>query len=142
VLHLLHPALVHLSVAFLGVGGACEAWAILRHRPGVERWAGVLVVVGTLSLLPTIVTGYLAKNSVDLPASAVGDLELHERLGLTLAGVFVASQFWKAWGGGRISPRYRTWYAALLLAGVVVLVVGAVLGGELVYGHGVGVNSS
>jgi uncharacterized membrane protein len=137
--HLFHPALVHLSVAFLVAGGLCEAGGILGRRAALERFGATLVVVGTLSLLPTIVTGFLAKNSIDLPADAADDLELHERLGLTAAGVFVAVQFWRAWGRGRVSPGQRTAYALVVLAGVVLVVAVAVVGGEMVYVHGVGV---
>ena len=61
-LHLFHPALVHFSVAFLIAGGVLEAWGILTRRAGPEKFGAVLVLAGTVSLLPTVVAGTLAAN--------------------------------------------------------------------------------
>lgn len=137
-LHLFHPALVHFSVAFLVGGGVSEAWGILARRANLERFGAALVLVGTFSLLPTVVTGVLAGNTVDLPTGVEDDLLLHERIGLVVLGVFLVSQFWKAWGGGRVPGGQRRPYAFYLLAGVALVIFGAYLGGEMVYGHGVG----
>lgn len=138
-LHLLHPAFVHFSVAFLLVGGICEGIGILWARPGVERFGAALVLVGTASLLPTVGTGFLAANTVALPAGAHDLLEVHERVGLSVLGLFVASQFWKAWARGRIPDPQRWAYALVVLAGVVLVGYGAFVGGKMVYGEGVGV---
>ena len=138
-LHLFHPALVHLSVAFLIAGGVSEAWGILARRRGPERFGAVLVLAGTVSLLPTVVTGSLAANTVDLPPGAKDSLVLHERIGFVILGVFLVSQFWKAWDRGRVPDGQKRAYALFLLAGVMLVVFGAYLGGEMVYGYGVGV---
>jgi uncharacterized membrane protein len=138
VLHLLHPALVHFSVAFLIAGGTCEAWGIFGRRAGLERFGATLIVAGTLSLLPTIVAGLLAKNSIVVAPDAAGDLELHERLGFTLAAVLLLSQFWKAWRGGRLHGSERAGYVALVLLGLGLVVAVAWVGAEMVYEHGVG----
>ena len=102
-LHLFHPALVHFSVAFLVTGAVCEALGIFKGREGLEKFGGTLVLLGTASLLPTLVTGFLAKNSIELPTGAAAVVELHERLELTGSALFLGSQFWKAWGGGRLA---------------------------------------
>jgi uncharacterized membrane protein len=139
VLHLFHPALVHFSVALLVAGSVSEVWGILGRREGAERFGATLVLIGTVSLLPTIVTGLLAKNSIVVPAGGVDDLELHERLGFVLAAVFLLSQFLKAWRGGRLSTTERKVYVIILLVGVAMVIASAVIGAELVYEHGLGV---
>jgi uncharacterized membrane protein len=138
-LHLFHPAMVHFAVAFLIVGGVGEAWGMLAGRERLARFAGVLVVIGTTSLIPTIVTGYLAANTVELGDAARPVLDAHERNGIFLLGVFVAALFWKGWNRGEIPRAQRPWYAILLLVGVLLAVYSALLGGDLVYNKGVGV---
>jgi uncharacterized membrane protein len=138
-LHLFHPAMVHFSVAFLIVGGAGEACGLFADRERLVRFGGTLVVIGTLSLIPTIVTGYLAANTVVLSDDARPVLDAHERNGVLLLGLFVATLFWKGWTRGRIPRSQRPWYAILLLLGVLLAAYSALLGGELVYSKGIGV---
>jgi len=139
VLHLFHPALVHFSVAFLVTGAVCEALGILKAREGLERFGGTLVLLGTVSLLPTLVTGFLARNSIAIPPGAADAVALHERLELIASALFLGSQFWKAWGGGRLAAGQRLPYALVLLLGVLVVVAGAATGGHMVYRLSVGI---
>lgn len=138
-LHLFHPALVHVAVSFLALGSLCEAAGILARREGGERLGGALVLLGTASLVPTVLTGYLAVNSISIPAGAADVVARHERLALVLLAFFLALVLWKAWGRGAVHPSWRVSYAAALLAGAALTAWTAWLGGEMVYLHGVGV---
>ena len=138
-LHLFHPALVHVTVAFLVVGGLTELSGIALRREGARLFGGILVGLGAVSLLPTILAGYLAVNSLTLtPAGehAAGD---HERLGLMTLGAFLPLLVMKAWGRGRPPERLRAVYALGLAAGVALAVATAFEGGTMVYTLGVGV---
>jgi uncharacterized membrane protein len=137
--HLFHPALVHFSVAFVVFGGTCEGvgqW--LRHERLV-RWGSSLLLVGLASLVPAIASGYLAANTLSLPGGTEPLLAAHERTAWFLLGLLLASQFWKAWCGGRIAPPLDRVYALVLLAVVALAGYGAFLGGRMVYAHGIGV---
>ncbi len=140
-LHLIHPVLVHATVAFLIVGGLVEAYAIARRHASAERFGSVLVVLGTVSLLPTIAAGFLAENSLTLSAAAADAVEDHERLGLLVLGVFLPLLLLKAWGRGRPRERWRGLYAAGLMVGVALAVAAAYVGGLMVYRLGVGVTT-
>ena len=140
-LHLFHPPLVHVTVAFLVVGGLVEAVAIARRRADAERFGGVLVVLGTVSLLPTIAAGFLAENALTLSAAAEEAVDDHERFGLLVLGVFLPLLLMKAWGRGRPPERLRGLYAAGLLVGVALAVAAAYVGGLMVYRLGVGVTA-
>jgi len=139
VLHLIHPALVHFSVALLIVGGLLESWGLLRVDDAAARGGGRLVVAGTLFLFPTIVTGYIAANTVDFTDPALVVLDAHERNGVILLMLFCGLLFWKGWLRGRPAGRQRVIYAVALLVGVALTIYSALLGGELVYVHGTGV---
>lgn len=137
-MHLVHPALLHFSVAFLIVGGLVEALGILRKKPEAERFGAILFLAGVGSLVPTVASGFLAANSVDLPSGAASVLDRHEALGLVLLGVSMALALWKAWGRGTIAAPQRTAFAVALLVAVGLTVLTAFFGGALVYGEGVG----
>jgi len=138
-LHLIHPVLVHATVAFLIVGGLVEAYGVVRRVVGAERFGGILVVAGTIALVPTIVAGFLAENSLSLSPAGGEAVDDHERLGLLVLGVFVPLLLMKAWGRGRPPERFRGLYAAGLLVGVGLAVAAAYVGGLMVYELGVGV---
>jgi len=141
-LHLVHPVFVHFSAAFLVAGAIVEALAIFAGRERIERFGAVLVLAGTVSLVPTVAAGYLAQNVLDVPAGAGDLLWRHERVGLGILAVFLASQLWKAWFRGRVPVGQRTLYACVVLLGAALVAYGAFLGGEMVYGLGVGVKGA
>jgi len=137
--HLIHPVMVHFTVAFLLVGAVGEACGLLRSREGLAGVCSRLTLIGTLSLLPTIVSGVLAVNTFDVRPSASGVLDLHEAGAVATVIVFVGLHFWKGWVGGTLSAGQQKGYAWLLLFGAALVVYGALLGGELTYFNGAGV---
>ena len=137
---LLHPAVVHFPLALLVLGTLCEAGGLLAARRALSRFGGRLVVVGTLFLLPAIVTGYLAANSVALTGQALRVLERHELMAWVIGGWFLACLFWKGWMRGKIGAGQRVPYALALLVGTALVIYGALRGGELVFAFGVGVS--
>lgn len=141
-MHLAHPPLVHFAVAFLLTGAVVEAWGILAARERVERFGGILVLVGTGWLVPTVASGFLAVNSVTLDDASRTVAENHERMGLVVLAVFLGLALWKAWHRGTVPPSQRRLYAGSLLVATAVVVATALLGGALVYEHGVGVAPS
>ena len=138
-LHLIHPVLVHATVTFLVVGGLVEAYGIGLRRASAERFGGALVVLGTMLLVPAIVAGFLAENSLTLSVAAGEAVDDHERLGLLVLGVFLPLLLMKAWGRGRAPERWLWLYAAGLIVGVGLAVAAAYVGGFMVYELGVGV---
>ena len=138
-LHLVHPALVHPTITFLIVGGLVEAYGIARRRESAERFGGALVVLGTIALIPTIVAGFLAENSLTLSTVAAEAVDDHERFGLIVLGIFVPLLVVKAWGRGRPPERWRGLYAAGLVLGAAAAAAAAYVGGFMVYELGVGV---
>ena len=140
-LHLIHPVLVHFSVAFLVVGGAVEAIGILRRLPVWQRMGSTASLLGVGFLVATVASGFLAANSVPLPADAYADLEDHERAGLILMGGWLLLVLWKAWHRGTLPETQAKPFAAIVMIAVVFTLWVAYLGGHLVYHLGVGVNA-
>ncbi len=138
-LHLFHPALVHLSVAFVVTGALVEAWGLWTGRATPARWGSSLLIVGLITLVPTIASGYVAANTVRVPPGGTALLDAHERNGWILLFLALGSQFWKAWCGGRVPERQQPAYAALLVTVAALTAYSAWLGGQMVYVQGIGV---
>jgi uncharacterized membrane protein len=138
-LHLFHPAFVHFSVAFILAGGGAEVWGLATGRETARRWGAVLVLVALGSLVPTLASGYLAGNTVEIADGARPLLEAHERNAWILLALLFGTQFWKAWRGGRLGDAERWLYVVVMTAIVLLTAYGAWLGGRMVYGYGVGV---
>ena len=140
-MHLIHPALVHFSVAFLVAAVLLEGLGILLRRQPWERARAALVLAGTISMAPTVIAGFESQNSVAGFNGATADVQLHERFGLVLFGLFAALMMWKGWNQGRLPEDQKPLYAVLVLAGVILTMATAWFGGHLVYGYGIGVTS-
>ena len=138
-LHLLHPAFLHFSVAFVTVGGVCEVAGLLSRREAWARFGGTLLLVGLASLVPTMVSGYLAANTVVVADEGQALLDGHELNGWILLGLLLGAQFWKAWCRGQFGPAQGKLYAAWIAAVVFFALRAAWLGGQMVYFQGVGV---
>lgn len=138
-IHLLHPASVHFTIAFLLAGSVAEAFGIFSSRERVERWGGACVLLGTGFVVVSVVTGFLAENSIVHPPGSSADIERHERLGMITLTVYLVALFWKGWDRGRVRESVRPLYAVYVLAAAMLVCVTSWLGGELVYVHGAGV---
>jgi len=142
-IHLIHPAFVHFSIAFLVFGALSEAVGILGRRERIARFGNTLVLLGTATLPLALITGYMAANSLERqPVEAAALLWRHERNGWLVLGLFFGSQFWKAWNRGRLPGAQRYLYCVLVLGAAAFIVYSGYLGAEMVYGHGIGVSDA
>lgn len=138
-LHLIHPVLVHFGVALVATGVLLESYGLLVDKEAARRFGGPLWGAGTVLLVAVIASGYLAANTIELPAGADEVLSDHERQGWILLAVLVLLQFWKGWHRGRLPEGQQRWYALALGLAAGLVFYSALLGGRLVYGFGVGV---
>ncbi len=137
--HLLHPAVVHFSIAFLVAGAVIEAVGALGGRPAAARFGTLLLALGTVSVIVTLATGYLAANTLDIPAAAKATFDAHERNGWIVLALFGLGFFWKAMYRGELPPTQAKLHAVYSLAAAAFVIYSAYLGAELVYDHAVGV---
>lgn len=147
--HPLHPIAVHLPVVLL-VGGVLvdivSAWLVAWRRAGFFH-----LVLGTAGALAALLTGGLDARSV--PAGgAYPMLRSHTLFAIlaTLAfGLMAVGRIYFRIHHGRsgapgdpegtVPAGRAAAYFALAAAGVALMVATGFTGGELVYGHGVGI---
>lgn len=129
--HPLHPVLTDITVGAWSLAGLFDWIALFGGGKEAERAADTLTVIGTVSALPTAVSGVADYSTIPKPAMSAGTLHgLANTVGLLLYVLSLRAR--------RNGDRRR----GIVLSSIasVVLVVSAWLGGELVYRHKVGVN--
>jgi len=142
----IHPMVVHFPIAIAFLLLAAEIMAVLRPGDAFYDRAGLwLYALELVSLVAAALAGVVSAHDA-LPQRGVqAMLEVHKRdavlTGLAFSGAFVL-RVWR-----RLSGRRRRrpvggpslFSFALQIAGTVMLVVTASLGGSMVYDHGLGV---
>jgi uncharacterized membrane protein len=134
-----HPVLVHLPIALLFSYVVAALLALATGRESLRHAAAWMLYFGTLGAAATVATGLLAAGSVEHDESVHELMEAHERFGLAVLGLAVLLSLWNLW----FRRRDSAWARALEFVGglglLLLVSLGADLGGMMVYGHAVAV---
>ncbi len=140
-IQLLHPKLVHFTVALLITAAFCEGLRLVTRRDifgEVARWN---CIFGGLAAIVTFISGNLAEGHVIIAGGAREVFETHETFGyitLILAILVMIRQVTPV----PLRRKLQSIYLVLLAAVVISISVGAYNGGRLVYDFGVGVKTA
>jgi uncharacterized membrane protein len=134
----LHPMLVVFPLALLVVSVLLDGMA--RWKPSLLSSARLTLFLGTLGALVATITGVIAHLPYEGTA-VMSFIDQHEMSAIITTLLFLALSIWRVLLLRRGKDVGGTWlYAALSLVGLIALVVTGGLGGNLVFGHGVGVS--
>ena len=136
-----HPFLVHFAIGLLLIAPAADVFGLLLRREALlytGRWATLL---GAGFAVLAVASGWGAEARLGTH-SAAGEalLHLHEVLGYVAAALWLPIAAWRTASKLALPLRARTLYLAAAFAAAAVLTVETVLGGALVYRHGVGLS--
>ena len=144
----LHVVLIHFPIAFICVAPFFDLGCLIfRDRVWLDRAATLLYVMGTIGAGAAYIAGERAAKALsDLSPAAESALADHENLAtLTLIALAIVSlvRIWVSWLS-RDDRRIRVGLFRLVaipvaLVGLALLASTADRGGNLVYGHGLGV---
>jgi nitrite reductase/ring-hydroxylating ferredoxin subunit/uncharacterized membrane protein len=129
--HPLHPVLVSLPLGSWSVTTLCDLLALNTEDPTMERAADITLAVGLVGALGSAVTGFTQWGDTDSTDRRVG--LLHGLLNGGITVLYTASAILRRTGQRRTA-------IALSTVGYLTVIFSAYLGGELVYGKGIGVN--
>jgi uncharacterized membrane protein len=137
----IHPMLVHFPIAFFSVFFVLDVIGTLAKKPhwrGVASW---LLYFGTAAAVFTVIAGFIAANSVAHGGNVHAIMERHEHIGVSVLCLGVLLSFWRAKIGILMAGGANHFFLLLaaLLCGL--MVVGADLGGLMVYKYGVAVQT-
>ncbi len=133
----IHPLLVHFPIAFFSTFFLLDLVGKLANNSNIRGVASWLLYLGTVSALFTVGAGVLAASSVPHGGNVHEIMERHEHIGLFILGLATLLSVWRirTFAGGVV---FLTLSALL----VVLLVLGADLGGLMVYKYGVAVEAA
>jgi uncharacterized membrane protein len=139
----IHPAIVHLPIAFVllsVIADFCARFTTLEPRRARFRLLGFwTLVAGLAGGVLTIAAGYLDMNRASLAPETHEFVDLHLTLGWILAGLLTVLTAW----------RWLIWHRGQMTINTSYLVMGALVlgltlfqgwyGGEMVFSYGAGV---
>ncbi len=138
-IHKLHPLLVHFPIGLLFISLVFYLFAAAKKSKGAELAALSNLITGTLLSYGALYSGILAEHAVQHSGPVHEFVELHEKLGWGVAGIFTILSLWGFIAykrpGGKVIPLFLV----LFLIGGIVLGLQGYLGGYLVYDAAVGV---
>jgi len=150
-----HPLFVHFPIALLLATLVLDVVVLAGRRKAAdgsekrllcEACSGAVLLLAALGGLAAVATGFLAEDAVEAmstDAELHTLLERHETAALVTFGIALALAVWRLVGRLRLPGGPVRWvYLGLLLAACVLVGVTGHLGGSMVYGHGVGVQTS
>jgi uncharacterized membrane protein len=136
----IHPVLVHFPIAFLSIFFLVDIVACLAKKPQWRDVASYLLYFGAVSAVFTVIAGYAAAYSVQHNDIVHAIMELHEHFGVSVLVLAVSLSLWRLKNGGIIAGGSNTFF--LILSGLMfaLMVLGADLGGLMVYKYGTAVD--
>lgn len=138
----IHPMLVHFPLAFLSIFFVLDLVGTLAKKQHWRNVASWLLYFGTVAAAFTVVAGFIAANTVAHGEEVHEIMERHEHFGISVLSLAVLLSAWRWKTGGVIRGGANSFF--LILAGFlcVVMLLGADLGGLMVYKYGVGVDAA
>ncbi|QSA95728.1 DUF2231 domain-containing protein [Methylococcus sp. EFPC2] len=136
-----HPMIVHFPIALLVTFFALDIASLVLRRPALRSAADWTLYLGAISAVAAVGAGLFAESIVPHGQAIHETMEWHKRIGISIAGLALVLALWRALGHGLRSSMARALHFFLAALMVVLIGVVADLGGYMVYGHGVGVQS-
>lgn len=139
----LHPFMLHFAVGLLLAAPLCDTAGLLLRREALllaGRWN---TLIGTGAAVFSVATGLAAQGALG-KHSAAGEalLHIHGALGWLVVAVWVPVAVWRGASKLPLPTRARTLYLTGAFVGAALVLSETVLGGMLVYRHGVGLSAA
>lgn len=139
---LFHPASVHIPIALLALAWGVQIGQFMLSEPWKSQGNIVVswcLVLGTVALLPSLLSGSLASEAVSKESTAYAIMERHEILAYVLIWLAGMLSGWRIWRFPRWSIGESIAFTCAMTFMVGLMTYSAWLGGTMVYEYGVGV---
>lgn len=137
----IHPLVVHFPIAFLVAFFIMDLLGSMVQKDSWRQLATGLLYLGTLAAGAAVAAGLMAEGSVEHGENVHLIMERHQLFGISVLCLSVVLSLWRLLSGGivrGVSNIVFIIFAALLN---ILLMLGADLGGLMVYKHGVAVEA-
>ncbi|MFI3137341.1 MAG: DUF2231 domain-containing protein [Methylococcaceae bacterium] len=136
----IHPLVVHFPIALLVMFFLVELAACLFRQVQWQAIASGLLYLGTLCAAITVYLGFRAAETVAHDEAVHGIMEQHEGFGVAVLSLALFLSLWRWFFNVHKNAGVQGLYLVCAALLNVLLVLGADLGGVMVYQHGVAVN--
>ncbi len=135
----IHPLIVHFPIAFLSAFFILDLLASVINNDNWRNTASTLLYLGVIGVIAAVLAGFQAAETLPHGGDIHEIMESHEHFGLTVAFLTIFLAIWRLFSKSNIKGFAN--FIHLFVAGLIVLIMslGADLGGLMVYGHGAGV---
>ncbi len=135
----IHPLLVHFPIAFLSAFFLLDVFGTLLQKENWRQLATGLLYLGTLGAMMAVAAGLLASSTIEHGENVHEIMSRHQSLGITVMAMSIFLSIWRALSGGMVHGVPNIVF--ILLAGLLnfLMLLGADLGGLMVYKYGVAV---
>jgi len=139
-LFLWHPIIVHFTIALLSIALITDFVYLITRKEHFWHFSTYLLVLGTLSAVGAVLTGHQAEDSVLLNPQTRAMVDSHELSGEITMWIFIILttlrfMFIKF---KKFKEPVKWIYYMIGLTALIFLFRTGILGGEMVYIHGVG----
>lgn len=139
----IHPLIVHFTIGLLAVGVVADLLRLFNGKQNLLRISTYLLTAGTLCAVIAVVSGGLAAELLEVPPALQPLVDGHRASGqVTLAAFLLFMILRMLFQRFRWFGRPVRWlYFAVGLLSLLLLFRTGFLGGEMVYGHGLGLSA-
>jgi uncharacterized membrane protein len=138
----IHPLLVHFPIAFLSAFFALDLVGTLAKKPQWRSVASWFLYLGTIAALFTVIAGLMAASSVAHGENVHDIMERHEHFGISVLSLATLLSIWRMKSGSLIRGGTNVFFLTLSALLCVLMMLGADLGGLMVYKYGVAVKAA
>ncbi|HEY8034282.1 MAG TPA: DUF2231 domain-containing protein [Methylobacter sp.] len=138
----IHPLLVHFPIAFLLAFFVLDLVGTLAKKSQCRNVASWLLYLGTIAAVFTVMAGFVAANSVAHGEEVHAIMERHEHFGISVLSLAILLSAWRLKSGGVIQGGANSFFLMLATLLCVLMILGADLGGLMVYKYGVAVKAA
>jgi len=137
----IHPLLVHFPIALLSIFFVLDLVGTLTKKQPLRGIASSFLYLGTFAALLTVMAGFMAADTVAHGENVHAIMEKHEDLGLAILSLATALSAWRLKHRGLFQGYVNGVFLALSSLLCVLIMLGADLGGLMVYKYGVAVKA-
>ncbi|NOT84334.1 MAG: DUF2231 domain-containing protein [Methylococcaceae bacterium] len=137
----IHPLAVHFPIALLTLFFLVELAACVFRQAQWHTFASGLLYLGTLCAAGAVYLGFQAAESVAHDEAAHLIMEKHEAFGVAILSLAIFLSVWRYFFNVHKNSGVQVLYLLFAAALNLLIVLGADLGGLMVYHHGVSVNA-
>ena len=137
----IHPLVVHFPIALLLAFFVVDLLGSLLKKDNWRSVASGMLYLGTLMAGVAVLAGLSAEETVDHGANVHEILETHEAIGISILCLSVMLSIWRLISGGIVKGLLNIPYVLMSFLLVILVILGADLGGLMVYKYGVAVEA-